>query len=417
MNFTALHRAAGAAPGPLTEDLLDAAVLAGAVETDDLDWKAALPPAKSLPQSDFPKDVAAMANSGGGVIVYGVVESAKAATKRTDAGALSESHERSLRSAAVTAITPPVFGLEVYLLGSPGLQAVVVEVPASLEGPHLIYKNEYFAAPVRNNADTVWMKERQVEQMYRARFDERRRAREALDALYVETSAGRDVAQRAWLIGVARPVLAHTRDRRSRDEARATLAKASQLALFYANRSGIHPFENVDINNPRPGLRRWVAANTATGERSRWKEAWISLHHDGAVAVAVAVGGHRWSSDGYFEGGQVESSAIEAAIADVMALVRRGSAGTGNDDYDIRVGIEWSGDGPMTILTRDTSNQVYDGASIPVFRYTPVETTIDAAASDFDYYWSVHDLARDCINQGGISNVLLIQPPEVDDGE
>jgi len=53
-------------------------------------------------------------------------------------------------------------------------------VPAGADGPHLIYyTNEYFGAPIRDNADTVWMKERQTEAMYRARFDERRHAAEA----------------------------------------------------------------------------------------------------------------------------------------------------------------------------------------------------------------------------------------------
>src|SRR3954469_10664432 len=114
MRFTALHRALGFPPGPLTDDLLDAAVAAGVVETDDLDWKSQLPPAKGLPHTDFPKDVAAMANSGGGVIVYGVSEVQKAATERVDVGLFDEVHERSLRSAAITAITPPVFGLVVH---------------------------------------------------------------------------------------------------------------------------------------------------------------------------------------------------------------------------------------------------------------------------------------------------------------
>lgn len=65
MTCTALHRALGLAPGPLTDELLDAAVSGGVAETNDLDWKSELPPAKGLPQTDFPKDIAAMANSGG----------------------------------------------------------------------------------------------------------------------------------------------------------------------------------------------------------------------------------------------------------------------------------------------------------------------------------------------------------------
>ena len=146
-----------------------------------------------------------MANSGGGIIVFGVRESQKAAVERVDVGELDEAYERSLRSAAITAISPPVFGLNVHRLGAVGNQAVVVEVPASIDGPHLIYKNDYFAAPVRNDSDTVWMKERQIEAMYRARFDERRHATEALDSLYGEAATGRDSDKRAWLIAVAHP--------------------------------------------------------------------------------------------------------------------------------------------------------------------------------------------------------------------
>lgn len=415
MTFTALHRVLGIAPGPLTDDLLDAAVAAGVAETNDLDWKSELPPAKGLPQTDFPKDVAAMANSGGGIIVFGVRESQKAATERVDVGELDEAYERSLRSAAITAISPPVFGLNVHRLATTANRAVVVEVPASADGPHLIYKNEYFAAPVRNDSDTVWMKERQIEAMYRARFEERRHATEALDALYGEAAAGRDSNKRAWLIAVAHPRIPRLRDRLTREEARAVLTKTEGLALTYAGRGGIHPLENVDRNNPRPGLRRWVAVNAATGERSVWKEAWMSIHHDGSVTVSAAVGGHRKSSDGHFEGWQVESVAIECAIADLLALARTTADTTGNDEYDVRLGIEWNGEQPLTILTKDNMGFTYDGVTVPLHCYTPVQTTVNAVEPALDYYWHVHDFAQDCVNQGGVSNVRMIQPPARDE--
>jgi hypothetical protein len=32
-----------------------------------------------------------------------------------------------------------------------------------------------------------------------------------------------------------------------------------------------------------------------------------------------------------------------------------------------------------------------------------------------DFYWHVHDLAEDCLNQGGVSNVQMIHPPARDD--
>jgi hypothetical protein len=64
----------GRDPGPLTDEMIDEAVAQGIAETDDLDWKTRLPPTRGLNESDFPKDIAAMANSGGGVIVYGITE-------------------------------------------------------------------------------------------------------------------------------------------------------------------------------------------------------------------------------------------------------------------------------------------------------------------------------------------------------
>lgn len=63
-------------------------------------------------------------------------------------------------------------------------------------------------------------------------------------------------------------------------------------------------------------------------------------------------------------------------------------------------------------LTMDNFGFTYDGVSTPLHRYTPVETTVNAVEPSLDYYWHVHDLAQDCVNQGGISNVRMIQPPD-----
>lgn len=140
----------------------------------------------------------------------------------------------------------------------------------------------------------------------------------------------------------------------------------------------------------------------------------MSIHHDGSVTVAAAVGGHRMSSDAYFEGWQVESVAIECASADLLALARTTAETTGNDEYDVRLGIEWVGEEPLTILTKDNMGFTYDGVSVPLHHYTPVETTVNAVEPALDFFWHVHDFAQDCVNQGGVSNVLMIQPPARD---
>lgn len=412
MTFTALHRYLGDAPGPLTDDMIDRAVAQGLRETDDLDWKSELPPPSAITNSDFPKDVAAMANSGGGTLVFGVTEREKAAVGRKDIGGLHERHERALRSAAVTAISPPIFGLGVVQVGEPGNQCVVVVIPPSLDGPHLIYKNDYFGAPLRNNADTVWMKERQVEAMYRARFDERRRSTEILDRLYAEAAAMRSPDGPAWIVAVAHPRLPSTPTKRlDQMGARVALEQAGKNALVYVGRGSTHPLENTDRGNPRPGLRRWTSRPMVDGDSQRWQEAWISIHDDGSVSVAAAVGGHRRSTTEYNEDHVVESRAVEVAIADFMGLIREAGERLTRSEYEVKVGFEWNKPERLQIWTTDGVFSSYTGSTIPLAQYTPVEMTIRADADATDYYWQAHDLALDCVNQGGIANVQTIAPP------
>ncbi|CAJ1505604.1 hypothetical protein [[Mycobacterium] burgundiense] len=257
------------------------------------------------------------------------------------------------------------------------------------------------------------MKERQIAAMYRARFDEQRRSSEAIESLYAEAAAGRDSANRAWLIAVAHPPRVPGRlARPSRDEAQEIFKQTATITFTYSNRNGPHPIENVDQLNLRPGLRRWIAPNTAVGDRSKWREAWAGVHHDGSVTLAAAVGGHRRSSDECFDGWQVEARSVECAIADFTALVRATAAARHHGEYDVCVGVEWTGEQPLCVLTVDGTGYTYDGVSTPLSTYTPVRSTINAAASDEEFHQQVRELAQDCVNQGGITHLHVITEPE-----
>jgi hypothetical protein len=59
------------------------AAASGMAEADDLDWKQALPPEVEKKRREFAKDVAAMANTRGGLIVYGVREENERAVELT----------------------------------------------------------------------------------------------------------------------------------------------------------------------------------------------------------------------------------------------------------------------------------------------------------------------------------------------
>jgi hypothetical protein len=81
----------------------------------------------------------------------------------------------------------------------------------------------------------------------------------------------------------------------------------------------------------------------------------------------------------------------------------------------MRVGIEWSGGQPLMLITVDNMGFPYSDVSTPLHRYASVHTTVNAIEPAVDFHGHVRDLAQDCINQGGISNVLLIQPPARED--
>lgn len=408
MTFTPLHRVLGLQPSDLTDEILNAAITAGIEETDDIDWKSEFPAIKGITQGDVPKDIAAMANANGGIIVYGVTETAKAAAGRQHVQEFGENEERAYRSAAVSAISPPIFGLDIFEVGA-DLRAIAVIVPASVDGPHLIYRNDYFGAPIRNGADTVWMRERQIEAMYRARFDEQRRSTEAVDDLYAETSRTHATPDRAWLVAVAHPRIPGVLARPNRDEARAIFEHAHSITGDITKGPATYPLNSVDRLNPRPGLRRWTAPNASTGNLA-WREAWIATHYDGSVTLAAAIGGHRKSADGYFEPWEVEARGIEAAVADFTALVRATAEALRHSEYEVQVGIEWPGDEPLQIFTIDGQGFTYDGVTTPLRVYTPVRSTIDFAAPHEDFHRQARQLAEDCVNQGGITNLHVIRP-------
>jgi Putative DNA-binding domain len=409
MEFTPLHRLLGRQPGPLTDDMLDAAIEQGIRETDDLDWKSGLPKAKDLSQSDVVKDIAAMANSGGGMIVFGIKEKDKAANGREDVGKLDQTYERTLRSVAVSGIQPPVFGLGIYELGAEGARVLAVVVPPSVDVPHLIYKNDYFGAPIRNDADTAWMRERQIESLYRARLDERRAGATALRELYAENAVGRDTDDRAWFIGVARPRIANPLAARvDARNASAIFQRASGFSAACVGTSqGYRPLLMTDNTVPRPGLRRWIAPFISIASNSKHMESWASVHYDGSVAVASALGGVATNGGA---GNQVNSPSLEACVSDLMALVRAASAAMGSGDYEVRAGLEWTG---LELLAFDPL-PAWGGfpsrePATTVATYLPVTISVRTDVDDAAFGDQVVDLAEDLVNQGGVLSVCLLK--------
>ena len=83
-----------------------------------------------------------MANSGGGVIVYGVGELPDMkdhAGKRVKAGDYSPGLEQSYLSVATSSISPPLRGVEFHRVEHKVHEAFVVVLPASRQVPHMYF--------------------------------------------------------------------------------------------------------------------------------------------------------------------------------------------------------------------------------------------------------------------------------------
>ncbi|WP_202878815.1 hypothetical protein [Ornithinimicrobium ciconiae] len=101
---------------------------------------------------------------------------------------------------------------------------------------------------------------------------------------------------------------------------------------------------------------------------------------------------------------------VEVAIADFMGLIREVSNRLGLGEYEVKVGFEWDKIDRLQIWTTDEMNYAYSGSTIPLAQYTPIEVTVRANADGHDFHQQVHDVALDCVNQGGIAHVQTISP-------
>lgn len=416
--FTAVHRALGERPGPLTDAMIQALVDQAVPEGSDLEFKRDFP-SGSLADSDLPKDLAALANAGGGVIVYGISDAGHKAGPRTDV-VLTEILESSLRKAAATKVAPGLINLGITSLGEAPQRCVLVEVPASPEAPHMYFPREGgLRAPLRVGADTHFMTERQIEAAYRARFTRVQDRAAQLAELYLRAHHGCDTGQRAWFIAAAVPRTEATRRRLPRDEAQQCFRAAVQAGLdLAALNAGAHPlYHGVNVDVLRPGLRSWVAPRRSTGgpppppmplprsvtpAPSPWLLRSVRIRADDPDP-----GGH-----------EVVMETVECALADFLGLLRATAAHLPVIDYDLEFGIAWSGEQDLQLLrTRRLGHGLGEPFRETVPLFIPVRATLATHVDDATYQREAYELARDCANQAaGPVPGAFMPPPEAASG-
>lgn len=312
---TPLHAALGLPGTDLTLDLVEEACRQHVAESENLDFKRDLP----LPSGDaraeetraraheLAKDLAAMANSRGGMLIYGVRDEGDRAVELIGVPDLSDGvMEKRIRQVAYNFVYPP---LEVRCLSLTDAErhALVVEIPESDEAPHLVQPrrdggNEgWFIAPYRSGRDTNNMVEKQLEGAYRQRIDGRRQRqhqlRELHDELGVRHIGDADHGTGTVLV-IAQPVRPRTGPLPEREPHRLAQHIVDSAAVLASQIAGEFRFIDQfpitllhEARQPRRALRRFVftASRQMQGEggAALGRPAYVALelHDDGTFGL------------------------------------------------------------------------------------------------------------------------------------
>ncbi len=427
MTLTPLHRALGLTDRDLTLNLVRQACAASVQERDDLDWKSTLPltlPAgketgRDAQQEELAKDIAAMANSRGGMIVYGVKETAatSAASEITTVGPPDETTLQNIRRVASNLIHPPVTALSLsWLTDDTNDVALALDVGQSTESPHLVRpRNQpsgsgfWFAVPFRNGPHTDWMPEKMIEAAYRDRLANRRQRERDIRQLHtdlVAASASQDNG--AWIVAVARPERPLPAQPRLLD--RSTAAVIFSRAWNSPWRDHLQPAVSAQFvlqnAQTRRGLRRFrqngIHRTTALGSSQGCIRVVAELHCDGSVGLALTRGGALHPTE-FADTRHLVCTDLDQVALDVFTLARQAAQDLGvTGDYEVRLSVEarsgvlfrhWE-ETPGKHL-REFSEEDRVPPFIPVKGVFSMSDGLDAALE------SLEEIAQDAVNQTG----------------
>lgn len=141
-------------------------------EAFDLDFKSEMYGTSDRDKRDAATDVAALANTAGGLLIIGIEEDDQARAKAAPGVALTDADERRIRQIVGSHVVPmPVIDvLRVPDPARPGHGLVLIAVPRSVLAPHAVLVNEGLRYPKRNGATTRYLSEPEVANAYRERF-------------------------------------------------------------------------------------------------------------------------------------------------------------------------------------------------------------------------------------------------------
>lgn len=416
--FTPIHRALVLEPGDISINLFKQAIEHSVEETSDLDWKrVAYDSRKPRWDEEAAKDIAAMANSGGGWIVFGIEEDGdkNAASKIVPISWSATDQQRILR-AAYAKIGPPVVGLEFYQIecgDEDSGSIVMMRVPDSADAPHFAKKgDDAFVAPRRNGPHTVYMSDREIERGFRERFQHADDQERLLQDRYERACEGLRPEDGVFLAVAAIPYEPVSAQEPSSKQRVLEYVSNSRMPELYRH-ANAHSWWN--IGEIKKGLRQWVLRNN----RSSWGKCRHCLYDDATVLASYRVtlqGGLYSATRDPDEDlrNHCLSDDIETAVIDFLTLLRsHAQERKAYGGFRIRAGLVGDSESPIFIrATENWGNRPLNVEySEPISRFQSITMEFDPLADTDELLPIINDLALDLINQGGVQYLQVMAEP------
>jgi hypothetical protein len=151
--------------GEITADLIWSLVTESVEESQDLEFKGALALGSEKENQELRKDVLAMANGGGGTIIFGVAEDGHGRATKLQGIALLTSKQAQIESILQSSIEPPLTTIDVRTMTIDGHELLIMRIAPANDPPYSFQKGDWSRAfPIRQGRRVRAMSMQEIRQ-------------------------------------------------------------------------------------------------------------------------------------------------------------------------------------------------------------------------------------------------------------
>jgi hypothetical protein len=406
------------------QDIKDLVGNPEAAEAEDLDYKRPHYASDDKGREELAKDVAALANHRGGVLVLGMAEAKGVPSLVIDVD-LDDHHLRRMRQVIANNTAPPVpyETIRVPNPDAPGTGFLLLAVPRSPQAPHAVTapptkaSKDVLRYPRRGGSQTEWLTETVVATAYRARYtaaaarDERRTDVESDIVLsVVERDSPQLIVALVPEVPGEMVINASTFER----------YRVELLGTEFYLGQGQRLFNHVTV-----GARRLIAQEDRGNQGAR-----VELHRDGSAATVLPLQRHQSKGRGtevdlqFIEPGEVVYKLL-CALPFLAGHARDRTAASGsavvktalvNDigshpDASMHTVAEYRDPLPLTVdhLHRSTGRRLETSTQACEYAYSEATVLLDDVADhDRGLVQAAAVLADELLHAYGIPETGLI---------